>query len=60
MSALTLLAFIVVVVLLLYLTQFIPDATGQKFARVAIIVFAVIWFLSALGLFGSLASVRIE
>ena len=60
MSVLTLLAFIIVVVLLLYLTRYIPDATGQTFARVAIVVFAIIYFMSALGLFGALGDVRIE
>lgn len=60
MSALQLLVFLLVVVLFFYLTRYIPDATAQKFARIAIIVFAIIYFVAALGLIGSLESVRIE
>ena len=54
MSLIGLLVFILVLVLLFWLAGMIPDARGQKIAQVAIIIFAVIYLLSAFGILGSM------
>jgi hypothetical protein len=60
MTIIGLLIFILILALLFWLTNLIPDARGQTIARVAIVVFAVIWLLNMLGVLGGLGSVRLQ
>lgn len=60
MTVASLLVFIVVLICLFYLTSLIPDARGQTIARVAVVVFALLWFLQALGLLGPVLSTHVR
>ncbi len=51
MSVVTLLVFLLVLIAAFYLAGLIPDASGQKLARVVIVVVAILWALSLLGVF---------
>jgi hypothetical protein len=61
MSIISLIVVLVVIGVALWAIQQIPmDNTVRAIIRVVVILFAVLWLLSALGLLGGLGHVRLD
>lgn len=61
MTLVSLIVFLIIIGLLLYLVNMLPiDGTIKNIIYVVVIVFVIIWLLQNLGLLGSLETIRIR
>ena len=60
MSLLTLILYLIIIGLLLYLVDLLPiDARIKRVIQIVVVVFVIVWLLQALGVLAGLDAIRI-